>query len=163
MRNTLRSILIVGTISVVAAGGVVCAAGDAMLQGTVLDSGGKPLPGATVVLRNQDLAFHEQGAITDAAGKFRFPALPAGSRYELTVSLPGFTTIVFSDLSLGPGRTLEQNVVLRPAGDFKETVRVQGKSQTIDTETVTGSTTFTSTFIAELPILGRDYQDILTL
>ncbi|HEU5180902.1 MAG TPA: carboxypeptidase regulatory-like domain-containing protein, partial [Candidatus Polarisedimenticolia bacterium] len=159
----VKTLVILSAILALAAWATPCVAADAVLIGTVLDSGNKPLPGATVVLRNQDLAFHEQGAITDAAGKFRFPALPAGSRYELTVSLPGFTTIVFSDLSLEPGRSLEQNVILRPAGDFKETVRVQGKSQTIDTEKVTASTTFTSTFIAELPILGRDYQDILTL
>jgi outer membrane receptor protein involved in Fe transport len=143
--------------------GTPCAAADATLAGTVLDGSGRPLPGATVVLRNRDLAFHEQGAVTDTEGKFRFSLLPPGARYELTISLTGYTTIVFSDLSLEPGRTLAQNVVLRPAGEFKETVRVEGKSQTLDTEKVTGSTTFTSTFIAELPILGRDYQDILSL
>ncbi len=136
---------------------------DATLAGTVLDLNGKPLPGVTVILRNRDLAFHEQGTVTNAQGEFRFSLLPPGSRYELTVSLPSFATIVFSELSLDSGRTFIQNAVLRPAADLKETVRVEGKSQTIDTEKVTASTTFTSTFIAELPIMGRDYQDILIL
>ena len=144
-------------------GAITRAATDATLVGTVVDSSGKPLPGVTAVLRNSDLALHEQGTITNAQGEFRFSLVPPGSRYELTVSLPGFASIIFSDLSLESGRTLVQNVVLRPAVDLKETVRVEGKSQTIDTEKVTASTTFTSTFIAELPILGRDYQDILIL
>src|SRR5262245_59727161 len=109
---------------------------DATLVGTVLDSGGKPLPGATAVLRNRDLAFHAQGAVTSAHGEFRFSLLPPGPRYELTISLPGFASIVFSDLSLESGRTFVQNVVLRPAADLKETIRVEGKSQTIDVEKV---------------------------
>ncbi|HEU5180555.1 MAG TPA: TonB-dependent receptor [Candidatus Polarisedimenticolia bacterium] len=141
----------------------VLAATDATLVGTVLDPNGKPLPGTTVVLRNQDLAFHEQGTITNAQGEFRFSLVPPGSRYELTFSLPTFATVVFSDLSLESGRTFVQNAVLRPATDLKETVRVEGKSDTIDTEKVTASTTFSATFIAELPIMGRDYQDILIL
>ncbi|HEU5182509.1 MAG TPA: carboxypeptidase regulatory-like domain-containing protein, partial [Candidatus Polarisedimenticolia bacterium] len=139
------------------------AADDATLTGKVLDALGRPLPGAGVILRNREVAFQEQGTITHADGEFRFLLLPPGPHYELTVSLAGYTTIIFSDLSLESGRTLVQNVALRPATDLKETVRVQGKSQTLDTEKVTASTTFTSEFIAELPILGRDYQDILTL
>ncbi|HEU5180556.1 MAG TPA: carboxypeptidase regulatory-like domain-containing protein [Candidatus Polarisedimenticolia bacterium] len=158
-----RTLIILGAILAFAVTGVPCASGDTALVGTVLDANGKPLPGATVVLRNQNIAFKEQGTVTNTDGQFRFSLLPPGSGYELTVSLPGLATVVFSDLSLDPGKILQQHVVLRPAGELKETVRVKGKSETLDTETVTGSTTFTSTFIAELPILGRDYQDILTL
>ena len=136
---------------------------DAALSGRVLERGGLPLPGATVILRNRALALREQAIITGADGRFRFSFLAPGAHYELTVSLPGSTTIVFSDLLLEPGGTLVQDVVLRPTTELKETVRVEGKGQTLDTEKVTASTTFTSTFIAELPILGRDYQDILSL
>jgi hypothetical protein len=162
MRGAFRKLLILAAV-------VGCcvpsarAASEATLTGKVVDAGGKPLPGATVVLRNRDLAFREQGTVTDAKGEFRFPLLPPGPRYELTVSLPGFDSIVFSDLQLESNKTLVHDVALRPAGEFRETIRVEGKSQTLDTEKVTASTTFTSTFIAELPILGRDYQDILTL
>ncbi|HEU5182508.1 MAG TPA: TonB-dependent receptor [Candidatus Polarisedimenticolia bacterium] len=138
------------------------AAPEAFLRGKVVDGAGSTLPGATVVVANQASGLREQGTITDAQGAFRFPSLPPGPHYEITISLPGYTTIVITEISLEPGESLEQNVVL-PAGDFKETVRVRAKTQTLDTEKVTASTTFTSTFIAELPILGRDYQDILTL
>ena len=141
----------------------IIAAPQAALAGKVVDAQGGPLPGASILLRNSAIAFNELGTLTDARGEFRFSFLPPGTQYELTVSLPGFTTIVFTDLSLEPEKTLEQNVVLRPAADFEETIRVKGKAQTLDTEKVTASTTFTAAFIAELPILGRDYQDILTL
>src|SRR5215471_5566182 len=85
---------------------------EATLVGKVSDREGQPLPGATVVLSNDTLAFTQAGTLTDARGDFRFPNLPAGSGYRLTVSLPGYSTLIFSDLALSPGRTAEQLVVL---------------------------------------------------
>src|SRR5206468_8301548 len=44
-----------------------------------------------------------------------------------------------------------------------ETVKVRGEADVVRTESATTSTTITSEFLAGLPVLGRDYQDILTL
>jgi len=136
---------------------------EANLTGKVTDKSGQPLPGATLVLKNDSLAFQEQGTLSDGKGEYRFSHVPPGEGYRLTVSLTGYSTVIFSDIRLDSGRTQEQSVVLHPSGELKEVVRVQGKSDTLDTENVTTSTTFSSTFISELPILGRDYQDILSL
>ena len=141
----------------------IAASTDATLVGKVTDKNGQPLPGVTLVLKNNSLAFQELGTLSDSQGEYRFAHLPPGGGYQLTVSLSDYSTLIFSDLVLGPGRTQEQGVVLHPKGDLKEVVRVQGKSDTLDTENVTASTTFSSTFISELPILGRDYQDVLVL
>src|SRR5262245_59041691 len=99
MRGVIPKLFILLAICVCCCA-ITWGATDAILVGTVVDSNGKPLPGATVVLRNSDLAFHEQGTVTNAQGEFRFSLVPPGSRYELTVSLPGFASIIFSDLSL---------------------------------------------------------------
>src|SRR5262249_39231367 len=55
------------------------------------------------------------------------------------------------------------DIVLRPAAELQETVRVRGHPDVVQPDSVVTSTTFTSAFIAGLPILGRDYQEILTL
>ena len=133
------------------------ASSEATLVGKVTGKSGQPLPGATLVLKNNSLAFQEQGTLSDSQGEYRFSHLPPGDGYELTVSVSGYSTLVFSDLVLDSGRSLEQRIVLHPTGDLKEVVRVKGKSDTLDTEKVTASTTFSSTFISDLPILGRDY------
>ncbi|PYQ10405.1 MAG: hypothetical protein DMH00_11340, partial [Acidobacteria bacterium] len=145
------------------AGMPLFAASEAILEGQVSDRNGQPLPAVTVVLRNDRLAFQEKGTLTDPQGRYRFAHLPPGPGYQLTVSLPSYATLVFTDLLLESGKTLTQDVTLRPGSEMKEIVRVKGKSESLDTEKVTASTTFSSTFIAELPILGRDYQDILVL
>ncbi|MCI0658146.1 MAG: carboxypeptidase-like regulatory domain-containing protein, partial [Acidobacteria bacterium] len=121
------------------------ASSEATLVGKVADKSGQPLPGATLVLKNNSLAFQERGTLSDTRGEYRFAHLPPGGGYELTVSLSTYATVIFSDLSLGSGRTQEQGVVLHSAGDLKEVVRVKGKSDTLDTEKVTASTTFSST------------------
>ncbi|MCI0568104.1 MAG: carboxypeptidase regulatory-like domain-containing protein [Acidobacteria bacterium] len=138
-------------------------AAESILEGRVVDDSGNALPGATVVLQNEGAAFHERMTLTDPSGRFWFGALPPGPGYRLTVSLSGHATVIFSELQLSSGSTLTQDVTLRLGSELSETVRVQGKSDILDTEKVTASTTFSSTFMAELPILGRDYQDVLTL
>ena len=67
----------------------VCAAGyaqsPAYLSGSVLDSTGLPLAGATITLRGA----RNDATHTDSKGQFEFRSLPEGE-YELTVALKGF-------------------------------------------------------------------------
>src|SRR5688500_492766 len=65
------------------------AASTATLSGTVVDSGGGVIPGATVVVSNDAGAKHQ--AITNSEGVFSVPALDAGA-WKVSVSLSGFKT-----------------------------------------------------------------------
>ena len=76
--------------------GVVClliamgaAAQDrSTLSGTVVDDGGTPLPGVTVILEGGE----RRTALTDERGAFAFVGVPPGS-YRLRLTLPGFQPI----------------------------------------------------------------------
>ena len=160
MRRKSLLLLLALTLSALPA---AAASQEATLTGRVSDRNGQPLPGATLALANDTLAFQERVMLSGPDGTYRFAHLPPGTGYRLTVSMPGFATLIFSDIDLDPGRIHEQNIQLPPSSQLKEVVKVTGKSETLDTEKVTASTTFTSSFIADLPILGRDYQDILVL
>src|SRR5262245_38453044 len=59
------------------------------MTGTVGDSGGAVIPGATVEGVNESGA--KSNAVTSAEGVFAVPALTAGS-YKISVSLSGFKT-----------------------------------------------------------------------
>ncbi|HEV8376178.1 MAG TPA: carboxypeptidase regulatory-like domain-containing protein [Candidatus Polarisedimenticolia bacterium] len=156
-----RSARVVLLLSLLFAGPAFGASGE--LKGNVVDGSGAPLPGVTVVVWNPALGVAERGGVTDAAGSFRIIGLSPGPGYRLRASLSGFAPIEFSDLDVADGQARFQNVTLRPASELKETVRVQGKTDVVNPESVTTSTTFSSEFIAGLPVLGRDYQDILSL
>ena len=133
------------------------------LKGKVLDRLGNPLPGATVVVKNDSLAVAETGAVSDAEGNYRIPRLPPGPHYRVRVALSTYGPVEFSDIELAAGKTYTLDVTLSPASEMKEVLRVQGHADLVDTESVVTSTTFSSEFISGLPVLGRDYQDVLSL
>jgi hypothetical protein len=141
----------------------VSAAPGAVLRGKVTDQVGAPLPGALLILRGSQPARPEVATRSGEDGTYLFTELQSGPGYRLAASLPGRATLEIADLVLKPGETLIQDIVLLPESQAREYLRVQGKSDVVDTETATASTTFSAEFIAELPLLGRDYQEILTL
>jgi len=143
--------------------GVLQAGTGAVLKGRVVDGAGQPLAGVTVVVRNEGLSLSEQGTVTDAGGRFRFLQLPPGPGYRVRASLPGHAPIEFSDIDLSADQAYTLDIVLRPASEVQETIRVRARVQTVNPETVATSTNLSSEFVAGLPVLGRDYQDFLTL
>ncbi|PYQ11786.1 MAG: hypothetical protein DMH00_07320 [Acidobacteria bacterium] len=160
MSRAARALWILGAMI---SGSVVLAGTESNLKGTILDKAGSPLPGVTLRLRNDTLAVAERGTVSNTKGEYEFRGLPPGSGYRVAASLASFATIEYTDVTLSPAATTTLDFTLRPATEAREYVRVQGKTDVVNTESVTASTSFTSEFIAELPILGRDYQDILTL
>ena len=62
------------------------------LTGVVTDSQGAVLPGATVTVTSPAL-IGVQTTVTQADGRYLFPALPSGV-YTLTFALPDFQTLV---------------------------------------------------------------------
>ncbi|MBI1949735.1 MAG: carboxypeptidase regulatory-like domain-containing protein, partial [Acidobacteria bacterium] len=134
---------------------------NAGLRGTVVDKDGAPLPSARITIKSDALGI-SQGAITDAKGEFRIVPLPPGRGYILEVAFPGMGTIKM-DVDITAGRVFTTTITLRPSSELEEKVRVTARTDVVNTATTTTQTTFSSEFIDALPILGRDYQDILTL
>ena len=133
------------------------------LKGRVLDKGGQALVGVTVVVRNDGLAVGEQGVVSDGEGGYRFFRLPPGGGYRVRASLSGYAPVEFSEIELTANQVYVLDIVLRAASELQETVRVRGHADLVNAESVVTSTAFSSEFIAGLPVLGRDYQDILSL
>ena len=78
-----------------------------VISGTVVDESDAVLPGASVAIRNTATNF-QKTETTDTGGRFRAILLPLGP-YTITVSLPGFTTLVREGVNLSVG----QEVILR--------------------------------------------------
>src|SRR5262249_33022155 len=80
--------------------------GTAQIVGVAHDEQGGVLPGVTVVLRNQDSGV-TRTAVSEADGRYRFPALAPG-RYTLRSELSGFATVEINDLTITIGLDLKQ-------------------------------------------------------
>ncbi|MGH2667912.1 MAG: TonB-dependent receptor, partial [bacterium] len=142
--------------------GIASAQTTSGIRGLVLDKDGQPLPSARVTVSNQSIGLM-QNAVTDARGEFRIAPLPPAKGYTLKVEFPGMGTIVQSDIEVTASRMTSLPITLRPDTEIREKVRVVAQGEVVNTEQTTTQTSFSSEFIEALPILGRNYQDVLTL
>lgn len=133
------------------------------LRGVVYDAAGAPLPGVPVTVGSKSRSEVSRTALTDLKGRFKFPLLPPAVDYFLAVSYPGFATTEVGPIDLDAGRTTIQDINLRLVEELTERIVVTGHGNLVDTESTKTSTTFNTEFVEGLPIIGRNYRDILTL
>ena len=129
------------------------------IQGVVTDQQGAVVPGATVEARNLGTNFTKT-LTTDSDGRFNFLQLPPG-RYTLTVSQQGFSNAVQEDFPLNVGQSLSLNVSLQVTG-VAGNVSINA-IPTVDTLKTESSSTLNENTVSNTPILGRKFEDLLTL
>ena len=133
------------------------------LQGTVLDPEGRPMAGIAVRLEAKSGLRTPDSAITDAEGRFRFTGLVPGALYGLHAGLEGYAPVNMTGIVVERGRTTTITVVLQPATALREEVRVQARPDAIQLDDAGAGSTYSAEIIDALPILGRNYQDLLVL
>ena len=129
------------------------------IQGDVTDEKGGLVPDATVEIRNLDTNFTKTQT-TDSDGRFRFLLLPSG-RYAVTISKPGFATIVLENVSLTVGQTISLPMSMKVSA-VQERIVVTA-TPTVEVTKTGSSTTLNQLTVSETPILGRKFEDLLTL
>ncbi len=130
-----------------------------VIQGTVLDPQGAVVPGAEVEARNVDTNFRRK-LTTGNDGRFVLLHLPSG-RYTVTFTKQGFGTLVQDGINLTVGQSVNLSPTMKVAGTA-ETVTVTGTTG-VDTSKTEVSNTLNETTINTTPILGRKFEDLLTL
>src|SRR5438067_5849972 len=129
------------------------------IQGTVADTNGAIVPGATVEIKNLDTNL-SRTLTTDDGGRFVALALPPGP-YSVTVLKQGFATAVAERLDLTIGQALNLPVAMK-ISQVEERVTITA-APTIDTVKTESSSTLNETTVSTTPILGRKFEDLLTL
>jgi hypothetical protein len=128
------------------------------IQGTVTDVNGAVVPGANVEIKNLDTNL-SRTLTTDDGGRFVALALPPGN-YSVTVSKQGFGTLVVEKAELTIGQALALPLSMKVSGVQE---RVTVTAPTIDTVKTESSSTLNETTVSTTPILGRKFEDLLTL
>ena len=132
----------------------------AVIDGTVVDGSGGVLPGVAVEIRNTETNFVRE-LTTDRDGRFVALQVPPG-RYTVTFKLTGFATLVMEDVRTTVGESVRLTPTMK-VSNLSETVTVTTQAPTIERTRTAASTTLDSTTIATTPILGRKFEDLLTL
>ena len=131
-----------------------------VIQGSVTDATGGALPGVTVEARNVGTNL-SRVLSTGTDGRFVFLQLPSGS-YTVTYTLPGFATLVHENvlLTVGQAVTLSGEMTVSTVA---ETVRVTAEAAVVETTRSAVASTLNQTTVEATPILGRKFEDLLTL
>ncbi len=123
------------------------------LVGTVTDSGGGVLPGASVTAVNVGTQA-TLSAVTNDAGVYQFNAVPLG-RYEVTIALQGFQTFKATNIVVGGNQVVRQDAELS-VGNLSETVTVEAANTTVQTDRAAVSQTVEARAVTDLPASGRN-------
>ena len=129
------------------------------IQGTVLDANGAAVAGASVEVKNADTNFVRTSS-TDEEGRFVALQLPPG-RYTVTVTKTGFATLVVEKADLTVGQAMNLPLSMK-VSQVQETVTITA-TPTVDTIKTESSTTLNEATVSSTPILGRKFEDLLTL
>jgi hypothetical protein len=119
------------------------------IAGTILDSSGAVVQGATIVATGVDTGAVYKTTSTDT-GAYRISDMQLGA-YNLTVASPGFKTSEHKGFVVQVNTTSSLDITLE-AGDVKETLTVLADMPTLETETSDVGTIVDKRQIMELPL-----------
>src|SRR5712692_6731506 len=157
MKRLALAILVVLSIAVAANGQTF----RGTILGTVTDTTGAVIGGASVTARNVDTGL-ERTTQTSGDGSYSIPELPLGT-YKVTVTKDGFQTSVTTDVKVDVAAESRVDAALKP-GSVDITVMISAETlPQIETTSDTLGGTLTSSEMANLPINGRDYTKLIFL
>ena len=147
-------------LSVLFATGAVAQSELGTITGTVNDS-------SQAVLRNVKLTITNKvtnvsvSTLTNEDGRYVVPGLKPGS-YKLEATLSGFKLYAQSGVILQVNQTARVDIAMA-VGNVSEQITVQGGASALETETSSRGEVIDERKIVELPLNGRDYNQLALL
>lgn len=157
MRRILVWILVVVALSV---SGGIAQAQTAQITGQVTDPQKAAIPNADVRIVDQATGVERQ-VKTNSTGYYVAPFLQPG-HYRVFVQAQGFDTSVSNELVLTVGQSLALNFQMR-VGTTQQQITVNAGSQLLNTTDASVSTVVDRKFVANMPLNGRSFQDLISM
>ncbi|WP_446743551.1 carboxypeptidase regulatory-like domain-containing protein [Silvibacterium acidisoli] len=129
------------------------------LDGTVHDSSGAAVSGATVVITNTDQKLVARTVQTDALGQFTAPLLNVGN-YAVEVSAQGFESTRVTAIAVHVG-TPSVVPVTMAVGSVTESVNVSADQVAPQVDTAASSTLIEKEQVTGLSLSSRNYMQLL--
>jgi hypothetical protein len=130
------------------------------ILGTITDQSGGVVSGATVSVIDTERGV-TRTLMTDDVGAYNAPSLIAGN-YTVRVEAKGFKKIERQNIGIEVGHEVRVDLVVQP-GDQNQTVTVTESVPLVETTNATQGGTLENADIIDLPLNGRDYQNLLGL
>jgi len=152
MRNgrSLSSRLLVVFLAVLAVGTAAAQSDRGSIAGSVLDSSGAAVAGASITIKGANTGSVYQ-TVSSSSGSYRVNDVAIG-RYDVTVEAKGFKLAVEQGVLIEINTVSALNITLQP-GDVKEEVLVSADAPTIQTESSEVGTVVGDKQMHELPLM----------
>jgi hypothetical protein len=159
LKNGLRGLLILVVFCFM---GQVYAQGiTGDLAGTVKDTNGAAVAGATVTVTNSDTKLVVRTVTTNDAGEYSVPLLPSAF-YDITIEAPSFKKHIDERVRLNVNEHRRADVTLE-AGNVSETVTVTAAPLQVNTQNAAASEVISGTQVRELSLNNRNWVQLITL
>src|SRR4051812_28007380 len=132
----------------------------AQISGTVKDQSGAVLPGVELTATQTDTGI-TRTTVTNETGSYVLSPLALGP-YRVEAALPGFRTFVQTGIVLQVDSSATISAVLE-VGQVAETVEVQANAAQVETRNVGVAQVIETQRILELPLDGRQVENLITL
>lgn len=130
------------------------------ILGTVKDTSGAVIPGATITLKNDDTGIVQTGT-SGASGEYTFSPVKIG-HYSVAAEFKGFQRVEHTQVSVD----VQQRVVVDfalPPGQMTETVEVTGEPPALQTQDASVGQVIGQRAVNDLPLNGRNYTFLARL
>ena len=130
------------------------------IEGTVTDSTGAAVPGAQVILTNQDTGV-SQTSVTNDTRAYHFPSIGLG-KYSLTATKSGFQTVKQENIALAAEETRTIPLTLK-VGTVAETITITEDAAAVQLAESKIASGIGSQEITELPLTGRNIFNLVSM
>jgi hypothetical protein len=132
------------------------------VSGTVKDTQGGVLPGATATLISDTRGTASAPVTTSRTGDFVFVNMPADT-YTLVIEMPAFKTLRRPEVDVSAATRTSLGTLVLEVGGATETVTVTDEAPMIQATTGERSFTVTTQSVANLPIANRSFASLVDL
>ncbi len=140
--------------------GILAQATSGTVIGTVQDSTGAAVPGATVAIENPAKGLTLQ-TTTNESGNYTQTDVPPGT-YTITISKAGFQKFVQQSVAVTVGQSARADATMQVGQETQE-VTVTSAPPPIETDRAEVQTNLTAGQIATLPVTNRNFTNLALL
>src|ERR1051325_1781096 len=131
------------------------------ISGTVKDSSGAAVAGATVLVKDTDKNIVVRTLSTNSDGTYSAPLLPIG-HYSISVEATGFKRYTKAGVELNVNDRLSVDAVLEVGGTNEEVV-IQAPPVQVELQSASATGLISGIEVRELPLNNRNFIQLTTL
>jgi hypothetical protein len=163
VRRTVRAVLAALLMACLATPAAFAQITTGTIAGTVQDSQGGVIPGATVVLISESRGTRSVPVVTSANGDYVFPNMTPDT-YTVEVTMPGFRTLQRRNVAVSGGDRITVPVLTIEPGGASETIEVSAEAPLIQAQSGERSFAVTSAQVDSLPLGGgRNFAALIAV